>query len=141
MSEESTSPDLVELVGRLFEAANRRDFDAVMGFYAPDAVWVTVSLGASFEGSAAIRRFFEDWTGAYGQFEIEMEEALDLGNGVVFVVTQLAARPSGSAGSALMRRRPLAFIWVEGLIARVTAYADTIDEGRAAAEELAESRG
>jgi hypothetical protein len=35
----------------------------------------------------------------------------------------------------------LAFIWVEGLVARVTAYADSVDEGRAAAERLAESRG
>jgi hypothetical protein len=32
MPEESTTPDLVERVGRLFEAANRRDFDAVMSF-------------------------------------------------------------------------------------------------------------
>jgi ketosteroid isomerase-like protein len=30
---------LVERVGRLFEAANRRDFDAAMSFYAPDGVW------------------------------------------------------------------------------------------------------
>jgi len=36
--EESTTPDLVELVRRLDEAANRLDFDAAMSFYAPDAV-------------------------------------------------------------------------------------------------------
>jgi hypothetical protein len=40
----------------------------------------------------------------------------------------------------LRRRRPLAFIWVEGLLALVTAYADSVEEGRAAAERLAESR-
>ena len=40
-----------------------------------------------------------------------------------------------------MRRRPLVFIWVEGLVARVTALSSGIDEGRAAAERLAESRG
>src|ERR1700694_5238585 len=104
-SEESTTPDLVELTRGFFEAASRRDLDAVMSFYAPDAVWEAVSLGTSFEGVAAIRGFFEDWTGAYGEFEIEMEEALDLGNGVVFAVTRLAARPAGSAGRALMGRR------------------------------------
>jgi ketosteroid isomerase-like protein len=141
MPEQSTTPDLVELTRGYFEAASRRDLDAVMRFFAPDAVWETVSLGASFEGVAAIRNFFEDWLGAYEEFEMEMDEALDLGNGVVFAVTRLAARPAGSAGSALMRRRPLAFIWVEGLVARVTAYADSIDEGRAAAERLAGSRG
>jgi hypothetical protein len=55
-------------------------------------------------------------------------------------VIRLTGRPVGSLGSALMRRRPLAFIWVEGLVARITAYADSIDDGRAAAERLAESR-
>ena len=35
MSEESTTPDLVELARRASEAANSRDVDALMAFYAP----------------------------------------------------------------------------------------------------------
>lgn len=69
------------------------------------------------------------------------DEILDPGSGVVFVVTRFTARPVGSAVSGLMRRRPLAFTWVEGLVARVTAYAGSIDEARAAAERLAQERG
>jgi ketosteroid isomerase-like protein len=141
MSEESTTPDLVELTRSLFKAANRGDFDAVMSFYAPDAVWEAVGLGTSFEGVAAIRVFFEDWVGPYEAYEMTPEEVLDLGNGVVFVVTRSSGRPAGSAGSGLMRRRPLVFTWVDALAARVTAYADSIDEARAAAERLVESRG
>src|SRR5438105_13999979 len=141
MSEKSTTPDVVELVRQTFEAANNRDFDALMSFFASDAVWEAVSLGTSFEGVAAIRGFFEDWLGAYEEYEMEPEEILDLGNGVVFVVVRLTARPVGSVGSALVRRRPLVFVWVEGMVARVTAYADSVDEGRAAAEQFAESRG
>ncbi len=141
MSEESTTADLVELTRRQFEAGSRRDLDAVLSFYAPDAVWEAVSLGTSFEGVAAIRGFLEDWLGAYEEFEMEPEEILDLGSGVVFVVARLTGRPVGSRGSALMRRRPLVFIWVEGLVARVTASSWGIDEGRAAAERFAESRG
>jgi ketosteroid isomerase-like protein len=38
MSEESTTPDLVERVQRIVAAMNARDFDAAMSFYAPDAV-------------------------------------------------------------------------------------------------------
>jgi hypothetical protein len=38
VAEESTTPDLVELVRLLNEAFNRRDWDAVERFYAPDAV-------------------------------------------------------------------------------------------------------
>jgi ketosteroid isomerase-like protein len=51
----------VELVGHLFEAANRRDFDAVMSFYASDGVWEASGIGVSFEGEAAIRGLYEDW--------------------------------------------------------------------------------
>jgi ketosteroid isomerase-like protein len=140
--EESTTPDLVRLARQGYEAMSRGDLDAVMSFYAPDAVYEAVSLGTSFQGVATIRGFFEDfWLVPYEEVEMKPDEILDLGSGVVFVVIRLTARPVGSAGSGLMRRRPLAFTWVEGLVARQTAYADSIDEARAAAERLAESRG
>ena len=64
MSQESTTPGLVELMGRLVEAANRRDLDAVMSFYAPDGVWEATGIGASFAGEAAVRGLYEDWLGA-----------------------------------------------------------------------------
>ena len=140
-SEESTTPDVVELTRRQFEAGSRRDLDAVLSFCAPDAVWEAISLGTSFEGVAAIHGFLEDWLGAYEEFEMEPEQILDLGNGVVFVVTLLTGRPIGSPGSALKRRRPLVFMWVEGLIARITAPESDIAEARTAAKRLAESKG
>ena len=46
MTKKSTSPELTELVWRQFEAVNRRDFDAVMSFFAPDAVWESTYLEA-----------------------------------------------------------------------------------------------
>jgi ketosteroid isomerase-like protein len=142
MREESTTPDLVELTRRYLEAANRRDFDAILSFLAPDVVWQAVSLGTTFEGVAAIRAFLEDWLGVYEEHEIEPEEILDLGNGVVFVVTRLTGRPVGSSpGSRLTRRRPLVFTWVDGLVARVTAPSSDTTEARATAERFAESRG
>jgi hypothetical protein len=65
MPNEPSAPDLVELVRGLLEAANLRDFDEVLSFYAPDAVWEAVSLGTRFEGVPAIRGFLEDWLGSY----------------------------------------------------------------------------
>jgi len=60
MSEESTTPDLVELVRRSVEAAGKRDLDAHMAFYAPDAVWDASPMGiGTFEGQAAMRGFWE----------------------------------------------------------------------------------
>ena len=139
--EESTTPDLVELGRGLFEAANRRDFDAILLRYAPDAVWDMNPLGGlgTFEGHAAIRGFWEDWYASYEHFEIEPEEQRDLGNGVGFTVVIQKARPVGSSGEVRLRYA-LVSVWVEGLIVRLTNYAD-IDEARAAAEQLAESRG
>jgi ketosteroid isomerase-like protein len=104
MPEECTTPDLVELVHRMFEAFRSRDFDGVTSFYAPDAVWESVGLGTSFDGLAAIRRFPEDWRSRYEEYEIEPEEILDLGDGVVFAKSGQAGRPIGS---------PVTFAWRE----------------------------
>jgi ketosteroid isomerase-like protein len=43
--EKSTNPDLVEHVRRFDEALNAHDFDALMSFYAPDAVASFGSFG------------------------------------------------------------------------------------------------
>jgi len=93
----------------------------------------------TYKGETAIRGFFEDWIGAFEEFEFEPEQIRDLGNGVVFAVARQTARPLGSAGTVQMHQGNV-FVWVEGLIQRNTHYND-IDDARAAAERLAESRG
>src|SRR2546429_9038533 len=111
-----------------------------MSFYAPDAVWDSSPLGMEvYEGQAAIRRFFADWWGSYEQFEMALEEALDLGNGVAFALAIQKGRPAGSSSEVRLRYAAVA-VWENGLIVRVTNYTD-IDEARAAAERLAEERG
>ena len=137
--EESTTPDLVELVRRLDDAANRLDFDAAMSFCAPDAVVEGRASGMTFEGRAAIRGFWEDWAVAYEESELRSEEILDLGNGVTFVVSRATGRPVGSTGR-VENRVVIVAVWEEGLIVRGTGY-DDIDEARVAAERLAEARG
>src|SRR2546426_9618482 len=98
MSQESTTRDLVERWRQMEEAFLRRDFDAMISFFAPDAIWDVSSAGIGrFEGAAAIRRFLEDWTGSYQEYE-HQPEAQDLGNGVGFAVILLDARPADSAG-------------------------------------------
>jgi len=139
MPEESTTPDVVELAREAFEAAGRRDFDVFMSIYAPDAVLESMGMGTSFEGVAAIRGFFEDFTGAYEEYGVEPEEILDLGNGVVFGVIVQQGRPVGSSAHVQMRFASVA-VFAEGMLARHTLYTD-IDEARAAAERLAEERG
>jgi hypothetical protein len=112
MAEESTTPDLVALTRRQFDAVNRRDMDAAMSRFPPDGVYDTSPDGL---------------------------DVLDLGHGIVFSLVRQTARPAKGTGH-LQRREAYVLEWVEDLIRRTTVYTD-IDEGRAAAERLAEERG
>jgi len=136
MSEESTTLDLVERVRASIEA---HSYDEVISFYAPDATWDATPWGMGrFEGRDAIRGFFEDWRGSYTDLAFEAEEIRVLDRGVTFAVIVQEGRPLGSSGVVQLRYGSV-IEWVDGLIVGNTTYTD-IDEGRAAAERLAESR-
>jgi hypothetical protein len=142
MSEESVTPNLVEHWQDASEAASRRDFDAMMTFFAPGAVGEAQALGISvesFEGGAAIRRFIEDWIDAYEEYESEIVESQTLGNGVVLAVNSQNARPLGSPVT-MQERLAFTVVSAAGMIVRVMVSRD-IDQARAAAERLAEARG
>jgi hypothetical protein len=68
-----------------------------------------------------------------------VEQVRDLGYGVVFAVVGQKGHLIGSSAS-VEGRFAWVYQWVEGMVVRVTVYID-IDEARAAAERLAESRG
>jgi ketosteroid isomerase-like protein len=138
MTEDSTTPDLVELLGRAFDAAKRRDLDAVASSFAEDATFDGRALGDHFEGRAAIRGFLDEWFGAYEELDFELEEASHLGGGVVFAAVIQDGRLVGSAGR-IRQREGWVFVWVGGSIARIAVY--EVDQGRATAEQLAEERG
>jgi uncharacterized protein (TIGR02246 family) len=138
VSEEPTTPDLVELLGRALEAANRGDLDAVASSFAEDATFEGRALGDRFEGRAAIRSFVAEWFGSYEELEYGLEEVRNLGSGVLFAVVVQNGRPAGSAGH-VRQREGWVFVWVRGLIARLTI--SEVDEARAAAERPAEERG
>jgi ketosteroid isomerase-like protein len=138
MSQDST-PDLGELVRSAFEHSSHRDVNALMSVYGPDSVFDTSPLGLGvYQGQAAIRGFFEDWVGTFEEFQIEPEEILDLGGGVTFAVALQSGRPVGGDRQVQWRYAAVS-VWVGGVAARTTNYLD-IDEARAAAERLAESR-
>jgi ketosteroid isomerase-like protein len=146
VSEESTTPDLEEVVQRALEAFNRRDFDAALSIMcAPDMVREFAPLGfAVLEegpliGHEAMRKSWEDLTGAFEDYEVESEDFHHLGSGVTFGVLLQRARPHGS-DRFIETRLGVVAIWRDGRIARARTYAD-IDEARAAAERLAQERG
>ena len=139
MTEESTTPDLEELVQRVVDAVHARDFDAVQSAYAPNAVLDILQLGATFEGRLAIRGFYEEWAATFPGWKQEVQEILDLGDGMGIAVVAQAGHPGDSAGWVKQRYAAVATL-AAGLIERQSNYTD-IDEARAGAERLARERG
>jgi ketosteroid isomerase-like protein len=138
MPEESTTPDLVEVVTGHFEAADRGDWDAVVSAYAADVIWETRDGILDVSGASAVRGLFEEWAGMYEGFTVKVETVVDLGSGVVYATYRQEGRPAGSAG-IVTSRGAVVYEWVDGMIVRVILRSD-IDEARAAAERLAEER-
>jgi ketosteroid isomerase-like protein len=69
MPEESTIPDLVERTRAIWVAVNRQDWDAVLSFFAPNAIWDMSKMGlGTFEGPTALRGFWEDWQSSYEEY-------------------------------------------------------------------------
>jgi ketosteroid isomerase-like protein len=68
MPEEPTTPDLVELVRRVNEAANRREYDVLASLVTPDVVYRPIAAWAESEqclGDVEFRRFFERFWDAW----------------------------------------------------------------------------
>src|SRR3981081_1938193 len=102
MSEESTTPDLMELTRRSIEA-QEESIDAAVSFYAPDAIWDASWGMGVFEGQEAVRGFFRDWRSPYDEMAREIEAIRDLGNGVTFAVIVQTGRVVWSNGTVQLR--------------------------------------
>jgi len=139
MPQESTTPDLIALTRRAYEAGSRGDFETVMSDYGPDSVWDMSPMGLlSYEGLPAIRSFIEEWLASYEEFVFVLEDAQDLGNGVTFVALRQEARPVGSSGLVQLHYGVVSE-WEGNVLMRVTNYPE-IAEARVVAERLAEER-
>jgi ketosteroid isomerase-like protein len=136
MPEESTAADLLELTRLAFEAVNRRDIDAILSFFAPDAVFDGREWNR-YEGRAAIGGFLDDWFSSFAELRMELEELVILEDGVVLAKVNQEGRPVGVDGP-VHQREGWAICWsADGLLVRLTTHAD-LDEARAAVERLAE---
>jgi ketosteroid isomerase-like protein len=139
MSDESLLPNPVELVRQAFDAGNRHDLDAIIGFHSPEAVWDLSDQGLGvFEGAGAIRGWLEDWFGVWADLHLDVLEIVDLGHGVVFSSVREAGRLAD--GGHAEQERGWVLLAGQRKIARIAIYLD-INEARAAAERLAQERG
>jgi ketosteroid isomerase-like protein len=126
----------LELTRRSFESANGGDYDAMMPFFGPDFVWDVSPWGlGTHTGVAAIRAFFVDWIGAFEDYEVVLEELLEVGAGVVLAIAHQSGRPTGSRGRLHLQHAAV-FVWVDGVAVLVTNYRD-LEQARAAGAQAA----
>jgi ketosteroid isomerase-like protein len=136
MTDESVTPEPVELVRKQIEALRRGDLDGVMSNVTEDAV--LDGRVEVVEGRAAIRDFLDEWFMAYEELVFELEEVSHLGGGVVFAVVAQDGRLAGGDGH-IHQREGWVYICRGGSIARLTTR-EGVDEARAGAERLAQER-
>jgi SnoaL-like domain len=135
-------PEQADLVALTRAFANvGGDVDGEMSFYGPNPVYDLSAMGMGvFEGRAAIRTFLEGWMRSYEAYDEEVQEIRDLGGGTTFCTVRESARPRGSnARTRVHSVYAFVIVWTGGKITRLTAYPQ-VDQGRAAAERLAEER-
>jgi ketosteroid isomerase-like protein len=138
MAQKPPATTSLELTRRSFNAAGSGDYDLMMSFYGRNSVFDMADWGLGVHsGEARIRAFFEQWIGAFAEFEMELEEARDLGGGVIFAVALQNARDVRSLRHFQLRHAAIA-VWEEGVAIRVTNYRD-IDKARTLSEVVAKS--
>jgi ketosteroid isomerase-like protein len=136
MPEESTTPDLVELVRRLYEARKARDADTYFRLLAPNVVHrpITTFTTKEYRGRDQVWAFREEWDDTWGDdFHHEVETIRDYGAAVIALI-----RFSGHAKASGVEIRGgvfQVFRFRDGLVARIEDFTDRVEALNAAAAE------
>jgi ketosteroid isomerase-like protein len=121
------SQENVELVRRVFDAASRRDTEAVLSLYDPDVEfdgsrhrWAEV-MGTAltrFHGHEGLRRWSRQYYEMWENLEDKIEELIDAGEQVISIVT---TRARGRASGVEVEWKHNAGVWTirEGKVVRV----------------------
>jgi|SRR5512134_850745 ketosteroid isomerase-like protein len=125
----------VEIVLRLSEANERRDWDAVFSAYAPDIEWEDCSglwgdWGVA-RGHEGLREAWRRWFEVFGGVNWDLDgEPIDAGDDVV--VTYRVHGHGRGSGVAFGQRLTLIWSVRDGKIARVRAYRERAEALEAA---------
>jgi ketosteroid isomerase-like protein len=95
----------VEIVRSIYEAVNRRDFDAAFRDLAPDVEFTTPPRGptaGTYRGREEIQGFGRELFGAFETWTYEPEEFIESGDQVV-VVNKARMQPRGSSAEIELR--------------------------------------
>ena len=87
------SRENVEVVRRIWEAADRRDTETVFSLYDPDVELdvsgfpVVATEAEVYRGHAGLQSLFHEWREVWANAESNLEELIDAGNRVISVYT------------------------------------------------------
>ncbi|HEY1357560.1 MAG TPA: nuclear transport factor 2 family protein [Thermoleophilaceae bacterium] len=121
-----------DVVRELVEHWKRGEFAPSQAHLDRDVVIVNQISGRSFEGHGGIRWLISDIDDAFAEWKLDVEEVLDVSDDRQLVVGRAVAT-GRKTGTEL--DRPLAFLFTleDGLIARIDAFPNRLDEAYAAA--------
>jgi ketosteroid isomerase-like protein len=123
------SQENVDLVRRVFEAHNRRDWDTVYSFYAPDIVWEDVDGlwgdWGTARGTEGVRAAWRRWLGALERPVFTADDIRDAGDEVL-----VRLRMSGRGRESRVHvEQVIAMVWTvhRGRVTYVRVYRDRAD--------------
>jgi ketosteroid isomerase-like protein len=118
------SQENVEIVRSIYEAANRRDWDAAWRNQAPDVEYTGPSAG-TYRGREEIQGFWEEMLTAFDAASAEPEEFFERGDQVAVVVKR-RMRPKGSSAEIESRTGSL---WTirDGMVVSMRIFAKPED--------------
>lgn len=131
------SQETVDIVRRLYDAAARRDSEAILALYDPEVEWDVSRTHAAvmeglYRGHDGLRAWAREWYDAWENLEYDVAELIDAGDEVISVVS---VRGRGRTSRAEVEFARHAGLWTirEGKIVRVVWFPT-----RAAALEAAD---
>jgi uncharacterized protein len=115
------SGENVEIVRGMLDDYVDGALDRALSAFSDDVEWES-RIGETFRGPEGVAEAVRRWTGAFADFEFEVEELIDAGDSVVMVLRQVG-RGKGSGAPVEMTMAWL-YMLRDGKIIRVSMFAD-----------------
>jgi uncharacterized protein len=115
------SSENVEIVRRMLDDYANGEFERALGAFSDDVEW-EARVGERFHGPEGVAEAVRRWTGAWADFEFDVQELIDAGESVVMVLRQVG-RGKGSGAPVEMTMGWL-YTFRDGRIIRVKMFAD-----------------
>lgn len=127
------SRENVEVVGRIYDALARGDFDIALSHLHPEIEWHEPPHSPSagvYRGHEGVRRSFLGWAASWSDYRLDVDDLLEAGDDVLAKCRQ---RARGRASGVEVEQR-LFNVWTlrDGIVVRMRIYHDEAEALEAA---------